>query len=177
MNKDLVIWNKKQVGAVLKVLKYHLNTRPSLSNVNITSEGYLEFSDGYQAHRTLEPIIEYQGEEKMHIKIEDLQKWYKLASGKDTFKVRHALEVMSEDDTQYPDLSRLLKGVEPVAITHIKLNTKNLKMFLDIVGEDVLFEFTGEMRFVRTVNDMFLSILLPMRFDENDVAKIRKADL
>ncbi len=157
------IWNKKQVMHIRNLLKVNEDKRPIFSRIHIDTEGYIEFTDSYQAHRSKEPIMAAH-EVSRFIHLDDLIVWYKLASTRDYITVDTINEIAKDTDGMvYPNLERLMNN-DTCAIEKIALNVKNLTTFMNIVGDEALrMEFTGEMRQVKSYNKLFKSVLLPVR--------------
>lgn len=158
------LFTKKQVREILRLLKVQRNERPVFSFIHVDDNGYLEFTDSYQLHRSKDPIM-FEAAGK-YVPFETLEKWYKLAKARDTLTTDELLEMMiteNEANVKYPNTARLMP-TETAAVDEIGFHQGNLSMFMGIMGNEFIkMNFIGKMRGMTSENELFKGLLLPVR--------------
>lgn len=126
-------WTRQNVKGIIDILKSEpIENRPALQTMRIFRDGYAYITNGYLAIRWKfdSELITIDNQDEFIIPVENLIKWYKLASGKDCLNEINILELVDKDnDTMYPDVASLFKN-------KLKTNkTDTVKMDLNLIQE------------------------------------------
>ena len=166
--------NKKQVGALLKVMGKD-ESRAILNSVYIDKWGddtVLVATDGYvMAILQLDPEDAEPLVGKM-IRREAIERWYKLATGKSRLTTQELVEVASEDYGQhgsyqegtFPDWTKVVPSGVADGAQEIGFNADLAKVLQDLDGSDgLLWTVYGRLQplMANTSNGTYL--LMPMK--------------
>lgn len=164
--------NKKQVGALLKVMGKG-NMRPAL-NVGYVDKYndrvVLVATDGYKlAAVYMDGADELIGK---NIRREAIERWYKLATGKDRLNGEELVRVSSEDysmhgeyqDTEFPEWQRLMPTHEPEPQEAMRFNADFFKVVQDLDGsEGVKVELYGRLAPMVVKGDIGTYMVMPLK--------------
>lgn len=166
--------NKKQVGALLKVISKD-DSRPVLTNAYVTNykdKPVLVATDGFRASIIYMP--EAKELEGYMIRRSALEKWYKLATGKSLLDIKE----VSDDD--YATHSSYADGVYPNVLslvpekpeneeewegqTIMKFNPQFFKDVQDIeASNSVAVEMYGKLKPLVVRGEVGLHLVMPMK--------------
>lgn len=163
--ENITVFTKKQLGYVLKLLKKNLNNRGALSTLIISREGYLSFMDNYQLHTSKEPLFE-KLDHYRNIEYEYLLHWYKLHTSKDELKTDKLKDMIIIDEHKFDVNIERLIPTESQSIDSIGFSVKYMELFNGIIGtETIKYNFYGELSPIKAENDLFESILMPVKLE------------
>lgn len=164
--------NKKQVGALLKVMGKD-NTRPALMVGKVDTyedEVVLVATDGYKlAAVYMEGADELVGK---LIRRDAIERWYKLATGKSRLNGEELVKVSADDfaqhgeyaDSQYPEWQGLMPKGMPEAQELMYFNAEFFKIIQDLNGaESVKVELYGPLSPMVIKSSVSLSLVMPKR--------------
>lgn len=165
--------NKKQVGALLKVISKD-DSRPVLTTAKVDKWGddvVLVATDGYilcALYLDSEDASELVGK---LIRRDAIEKWYKLATGKDRLTTQELVQVSASDygdhnsyaDYEYPDWTRVVPSGE-MESTSLAFNADFAKVLQDLDGEDGLkYTLNGLLGPMVARNERGVYVLMPRR--------------
>lgn len=164
--------NKKQVGALLKVISKD-TTRPILCNAYVgtwNDTPVLVATDGYKLSVSyVEGADELVGK---LIRRDALERWYKLATGKDRLTGDELVRVSSDDyaqhgsyeSGQYPDWASLIPLGEPSGQDTMAFNAEYFKIIQDLDGDDSLrVTLYGALSPMVVKTERGIYVIMPMR--------------
>lgn len=165
--------NKKQLGAFLKVMSKD-EMRPILCTAKVElyhGEPVLVATDGYQlaAIKLDNDANELLG--KM-IRRSALEKWYKLATGKDRLTGQELVRVSADDygehngymEGTYPDWSKLVPRGDPSGQEVMHFNADYFKTVQDLDGENsVRVKLYGKLSPMVFETERGLYLVMPMK--------------
>lgn len=165
---------KKQVGALLKVMSND-TSRPILNGVHIDEykgKHVMVATNGYIL-TALELDVENPLDFKMgtFVRRSALEKWYKLATGKNRLTTEELVKVSAEDyadnngyqQGQYPDWKNILpdeKGIETLELT---FNADYMKTMQDLADKPLTYRFNGKLGALVAKNNNDLYVIMPLR--------------
>lgn len=166
--------NKKQVGAFLKVMSKD-QSRPVLMCAKVDEyegKAVLVATDGYILaavnidNEDAEPLM------GRLIRREAIERWYKLATGKDRLDARTLAEVSAEDyamndgyaDYEYPKWKNIIPTGDVSGSNHIAFNAEYAKVLQDLDGSDgLIWNIYGEIKPMVAPTDNGLYLLMPRK--------------
>lgn len=164
--------NKKQVGALLKVMSKD-STRPVLCAGyvdNYEGKTVLVATDGYAM-----AIVNMEGAKELEGKLirrEAIEKWYKLANGKSRLTGEELIDVSADDyakhgeysDYTYPEWKKIMPQGETQPQASMKFNAEYFKTIQDIEGVPATsVELYGALKGLVMRGDIGTYIVMPMK--------------
>lgn len=142
--------NKKQVGALLKVI-YRDNDRPAIQCLTVQKykdRAVAVATNGYILSALYLDEDEAKGLVSLKLRRETLEKWYKLADSKSRLDTKELADLYGEDysqngghlDVAYPDWTKVVPEGEQQT-GRIAFNADYAKILQDLAGTDGL-EYT-----------------------------------
>ena len=165
--------NKKQVGALLKVIGKD-TSRAILTNAHIDryDDSYvLVATDGYVlvALKLGDDAEMLMGK---NIRRSAIEKWYKLADGKsrlNTEELRHVsgsdyADNGSYDESEYPKWQNILPSGDAMGLDELTFNAEYAKNLQDLDGgEGLTYKLHGVLKAMVASNDSGTYVLMPKR--------------
>lgn len=166
--------NKKQVGALLKVMGKD-PLRPALSVGRVMKHDgrtVLAVTDGYKL-----AIVYMDGAEEMfgkQVRRSAVEKWYKLATGKSRLTGEELVDVLAEDfadnnsydDSNFPDITNILDKLDNAKVEQdaMTFNAEFMKIMQDLDGADNLsVELYGKLEPMVIRTDYGIYMVMPMK--------------
>lgn len=166
--------NKKQVGALLKVVGKD-SIRPILENIKIQEHEQKIYAVATNSY--VGAALELDAEDAEPIKGKlirrsALEKWHKLATGKNRLTTQELVEVSSQDyadngsyeEGDYPNILEIIPEhdvTEP--IERLGVNAEYYKILQDLADKPLHYNFHGAIRGVTAVNEGDLFIIMPIK--------------
>lgn len=166
--------NKKQVGALLKVMGKD-SSRPVLENLYVTTINdklSVIATDGY-----LMAVLEIDAEDGMVlnnkcIRRSAIEKWHKLATGKDRLNTNELIKISAQDyadnngyyDGSYPDITSILDNSDKGEATlKIVFNAEYMKIVQDLAGKPLQYKLNGVLGALRADNEGDIYLIMPIK--------------
>lgn len=137
--------NKKQVGALLKVLSSD-KTRPVLMELAICADSsdqtVLVATDGYVLAAL--PAADLKDLRGKSITRDSLTRWYKLASTRDALSAGELKDIAGEPSGMYPNWNALIDQQHPSEIASVIVNAEFMAIMQKLAGDEPLkYKFHG----------------------------------
>lgn len=165
--------NKKQVGAFLKVMSKD-DMRPILCTAKVdryNDKLYLVATDGYKLAAI--ELDEYADEiEGKMIRRSAIERWYKLATGKDRLTGEELVRLSAEDyamndgyqEGNYPQWQSLVPTGEPEPQSTMHFNADYFKIIQDLDGEEsIKVKLYGKLAPMVFETERGLYLVMPMK--------------
>lgn len=158
--------SKKQVKAFLDVLGKD-DSRPTIMRASVQEyEGhmYLVATDSYKlAALYIGDVV--TEELSMYIEREDLVKWYKLASNKDSFdysELKERLQPQGDQD-RFPAWQKLVPKEEPTPLPSVYFNARFMLTMEELADSSLKWEFNGRLGPMLAKQGNSIYIVMPLK--------------
>jgi DNA polymerase III sliding clamp (beta) subunit (PCNA family) len=174
-NSIMIELNKKQVGALLKVIP-KLDSRPLLDGLRVTQKDgqwYAIATNGYVLV-ILHLDNDTDGIKEGTIRQDAIERWHRLATGKNRLTTHELINTVWADDyahhnsyakNEYPDMFALLEAgeAEIEATPKLTFNAEYMKLIQDITNKPVTYTLHGTMKPMVARDEGNTYVLMPIK--------------